>query len=831
MQEYQLDSNMNLLRVYALNNTEESVYFDDIRIQLFNTKPVGGDGLPELNLNLAESDFKVLKKYAKKSRERGLIKKSYKSDFKGTIEFDGRKLQAKIRLKGDWADHVKKDKWSFRIKSSSSDNYKGLQAFSVQSPSTRSFMHEWAIHEAFRELNIITTSYDFIKLNVNEKNWGCYAVESHFDKILLESQGRREGPILKFNEKGVWERNVYNLENKRFPRLSVFESSIIEPFKKGRTLRDTTLSRQFEEARNLMEIYRSGEQLDKVLDLDLWAKYYAICELFGVDHNLIWHNQRVYFNPITNLLEPIGFDCYADNIYRKEGTVLTQNDEALNLEVGFPFLIKNNPAFHEKFTTAMETVRSPDFLNKLIDQYEALESSMGTSLGNEFDYYDWSTLPPLLHQRSETLGAYYENFSPDVSITIKDTGKCNCDEWKWHFKSVSVNGYLKGNGEIDLECYRQNGVTVLGYAFSKTEEGILFDEPIELEYGGNAKVMTSIAASHILFKYPDSLTHEDYRGRTFRKKITLWENPQRVSSRADYEATSVPLGSIFNIKGTELHFKNLRHVLKQHLYIPEGYTVVIDKPVHIDLKKGASIVSASPVVCLDESNTRIYSSDGRGQGLHILAANSRSIIQNLVMENQSTLNYKNWRLTGALTIYRSDISVKNLSQSNIRAEDALNLVGCTFNVEEYVLEGSKSDGIDIDFGTGNLTDLAISNTGNDGLDISGAQGSVGNSSFKNCGDKGISFGESCMFTAKECSISDCLIGVASKDKSSVTIEGGRIQNCKTAISCYQKKPEFGPSNISLSRVKFIENTVKAEADDASKIEIGGKIVKARKIPA
>jgi len=37
-------------------------------------------------------------------------------------------------------------------------------------------------------------------MELNGQDMGVYAFEEHFDKLLIESNNRREGPIVKFSE-------------------------------------------------------------------------------------------------------------------------------------------------------------------------------------------------------------------------------------------------------------------------------------------------------------------------------------------------------------------------------------------------------------------------------------------------------------------------------------------------------------------------------------------------------------------------------------------------------------------------------------------------------
>ncbi|MGY8927818.1 MAG: CotH kinase family protein, partial [Flavobacteriales bacterium] len=82
--------------------------------------------------------------------------------------------------------------------------YRGLKSFSIQNPNTRSFMSEWFAHKLFEKEDVLTTKYIFVPVIINGQKMGVYALEEHFDKQLLEARNRREAPIVKFDEEGVW---------------------------------------------------------------------------------------------------------------------------------------------------------------------------------------------------------------------------------------------------------------------------------------------------------------------------------------------------------------------------------------------------------------------------------------------------------------------------------------------------------------------------------------------------------------------------------------------------------------------------------------------------
>lgn len=68
--------------------------------------------------------------------------------------------------------------------------------------------------------------------------------------------------------------------------------------------------------------------LREALDLEQTAKYFAILELFTGYHSTNFHNLRLYYDPMTGLMEPIAYDCV--KAY-SEGTSISVWDSELTL--------------------------------------------------------------------------------------------------------------------------------------------------------------------------------------------------------------------------------------------------------------------------------------------------------------------------------------------------------------------------------------------------------------------------------------------------------------------------------------------------------------------
>ena len=304
--------------IYIWNPTETDVYFDDLTIDCFRglKKPDYAAEKDILRITIPNSAMDSIKDFRNQALKQDIISSELKSYFDASIDVGGEKLAVSLRLKGDWVDHLEGNKWSFRIKLKGNNSYHGLKKFSIQDPKTRSFMMEWFAHRLFEKEDILTTRYQFKVVYINGVNKGVYALEEHFDKRLLEYRKRREGPIVKFDESGIWQARFDQKKGDRvFKDYPYLESAEILPFSKKRTLKNPVLLKEFIMAKSHMNRYRElDKNIEEYLDLDKMARFLALCEVMNATHGLIWHNQRKYLNPVKGCLEPIAYDCFTTDL-------------------------------------------------------------------------------------------------------------------------------------------------------------------------------------------------------------------------------------------------------------------------------------------------------------------------------------------------------------------------------------------------------------------------------------------------------------------------------------------------------------------------------------
>ncbi|MDQ3047933.1 MAG: CotH kinase family protein, partial [Bacteroidota bacterium] len=158
-----------------------------------------------ISIEIKSKEMKILEQNRDQAIERGVIINDQDGEYvPATLEYKGKKIKIKLRLKGHMTDHLQANKWSFRIKVKDKDSFMGMNRFSIQHPGTRGYIYEWIYHELMKKEGIIALRYKFINVFVNGKDWGLYALEENFENELLENNNRKRGPIVRFNPDLYW---------------------------------------------------------------------------------------------------------------------------------------------------------------------------------------------------------------------------------------------------------------------------------------------------------------------------------------------------------------------------------------------------------------------------------------------------------------------------------------------------------------------------------------------------------------------------------------------------------------------------------------------------
>lgn len=830
--------------IFVETDGQHTVFFDDLHIVQTTQWPEQVYKPLVLDLQLGDKAWQKLSDKREEAMRAGILQTQEEDWVKGKLrDSTGREMPLELRLKGDWLDHLLGYKWSYRFRLKDPYTWQRLTTFSIHTPEARYYLHEWLLHQLWEREDVLTTRYDLVALYINGESRGLYAYEEHFEKQLVERRERREGPIVKFDETGFWASVRRQLDHHGYLRTGAQHSAIspedaeIGTFRESKAQKNPTQAAALREARKLMQQYQSGQlRAAAVFDIERLAKFYAISDALNGRHGIVWHNQRFYYNPITNLLEPVGFDGFGNQPQRRftfmgEGAL----DPASGMDDVLMASLMQDADFVKAYTTYLYRFTSPDYLWAAFDALQA----------------GWEARLALLQSE-------YPDYKPDLAAIVREAEYIR--SLILPFDNQSLKTYTQAQDGSGKRLFVANSHTlpleIIGYGPSATRMVQSLDKPVllpgrtpreflrrlqrdtllrdfnQVRYLEEAALQRQTAqlyetlrvgagAQYLFFRLPgiDSVFHS---------RIGNWPLPEGLSARQQLMAGGTLLPSdCYEVVGKEVRFKAGACRSTQHILIPAGYEVILPAGLELELADGALFLSHSSVQGRGtaEQPIKIWSADGKAAGFTVMQAAQKSVLRHVVFAGLNTLHYQDWQLTGAVTFYESEVHLARCVIRDNHCEDGLNVVRSKFLVEGCLFTHIFSDGFDSDFSKGEMRNSRFYKTGNDGLDISGTVINVYDCTFEDCGDKGISVGEESDASVFRSSIKGCPIGVASKDLSVAYLRDITLIDCTQGFAAYRKKPDYGGGQIIVEGYTA-QNVKRLHAiSPDSRLQLGDKLVK------
>ena len=779
--------------------------------------------LEALKIHLYRKAYnKILKKRDKAIQARVLL--TEETDFVPTkIDYNKESYQGEIRLKGDWTDHLEGDSWSFRVKLNQGSTLLRMGKFSLHHPRTRNYVGEWLFHQLLKDAGLIGLNYSFVKVELiitdevstESKDLGIYAIEEFFDKYLLEGNQRREGVILKVDEDPLWQERAdfisknLTMEDLGYIKLHDYKEAKVLPFSEKKIRKDSALLQQFLIGRQLFKNYiQDSSLISQTFDIEQLAKYNAICNLLGADHALLAHNFRVYYNPITALLEPIGFDGNAF------------------IKTYYPYHYQHatkDIIYMKAYVQALEEITQEEYTNYLLNYRQLKEHIL--LMQSAFTEFTWDE--KILHHNrhviqkminpTHSLNIFFKQIKENhILVNIENYGKF----------PVQITELITADGK--LLGTLKSPITIEGK--NRKDISFILKKDYERIFVNKKKKKSGFIAAADIRKL--QIVYHTLGSSIIRKEVILpWTN------------NGIDLSKVVLLK-QQANFKqydflqideNKQQIickpgdwkLKKPLIIPKGYKFFMSAGTSIELlHPRASIVSFSPVefIGAPDNPVSIFSSTNIGGGLIVLNTQDTSKLYNCKFSQLSNPITSGWVTTGAVSFYRAPVKLVNCSISNNRSEDALNLINTYFDMDNVVFSNTKSDAFDGDFVNGIVNNCIFRDIGNDGIDVSGANISIENTIISKVGDKGISAGENSKIKSRNIVIKNSEVAIASKDQSIFNIQSARLIDNKLAFTAFQKKSEFGGAEIIADSVEIEGNDYNFLIEKKSKMKLNGKHV-------
>lgn len=787
----------------------------------------------QMIIDIKQKNFDKIKYKRYEALQRNLIITDEDSYVPASISIGGNSYKVELRLKGDYTDHLEGNKWSFRIKVKGDHTIWGMKRFSIQAPERSGYIKEWILHQFLKYEDLIGLRYDFIDVVLNGKNLGIFALEESFSKELIESNHRREGPILKFDESDF----ILSTRKKQIPsekktnmESDYYLNSDILSFRTEKTLSNETLKNNFMVGRSLLNKLRNHEiTLPEAVDVKKAARVFSILTIMSVYHAVRWKNVRFYFNPVTQKLELIAYNGYGPGLGIAGFTTTIYESwlHGIELTPEWYGLFFSDREFLRDYFAEMKRMTAPGYLEKFF-QTISPELEKNQNILFKDGPLEPSPVEIYFYNRDQIRKLFA--FKPKLKAYL------DRDNSKGHTLHINVAANAPLPMQLhSIRCKHTNNIyTVDGFTYGRYYMQLLKLMPITItdlkvedikscvksEKMGKADNLVldgmQLEYSVLGVKKHEFVDIDAYPIDMSRQAIPSEEDMNKVLE--DFVKEGVI--SIDHKSGT-ISFLPGKHRIQYDLYIPSGYMLQGSPGTAIALDNGAAIISLSPVRLLGskESPFIITSLDKTGQGLFVMSAKQDSVLDNVHIDNVVNINRDGWVLSGAVTFYESDVIIKDSVIENTIAEDSLNIVRSKFAINKTEFHNSKSDALDVDFGSGLISEATFTDCNNDCIDVSGTIAAIVDVNINKTSDKGVSVGEKSDIKIVNTNIGNANIGVASKDGSVTHLKNVHIVDSSTGLAAYRKKPEYPGATITGERV-VIENTDKPQVkDELSSIEI------------
>lgn len=808
--------------------------------------------LPLLQLAVRDADWQVLSNQRERAIEAGIIVQDANAIVPAAVRYGEQSSTGTVRIKGDWLDHVDSDRWSLRFELE--QPLLGMRNFSVQHPKTRGYILEWLVMKTARHMGVLAPRVEFVKLAINGREPQIYYLEEHASKELLESQGRRDGPIVKFDESamwGTWLQHGFHQGDALPPEVvratTVFDVEA-RAFGEGRLRKvdavNTRLMRALQQARDLQRLAvvdgleqqpaRSlaalraleGRTIEELFAVDALAKWLALQALFGAHHGLVWHQWRFCHDPVLDRLEPIAFDTGATLPFEPLEKFLAADELSL---------FRSSDRLMAAVYRELGHMTEPTWVESLLadlSQQSAVREVAKTAPGLDVDLLLNVVLKQRIAEvRSLVRPEHAAGFDARVVGVRQQGGEdlraVEVQAWARTEIPTRLSGLRFSNGRVVLpataitdESSRVSALPDGSVLLPRDGSRVVLRFPIDQRLAGLGEIAAIKRAIRAMVEpQKDVSIAMSVAYRTVGETVDRTQDlvMRRSSSAAEPQHGRPPAPALadclaahaflrYDLATDRVHVRSGHHDVDGDLHLPDNRLLVLDAGAQLRFDADATMVVGALLAQGDaEHPVRLAAKKEQAgfAGVLVLGTAGPSDLRFLHVSHARSIERGGWQATGGITFVGAPVTLRDCSFVGAMGEDSLNLVRVRFLMERCTFDGGASDLFDGDFVTGQVVQCTFKNSVEDAIDVSGSNVDVRDCTFVAIGDKALSVGESSRMRASGCHVLDAAIAVASKDRSEATIEGLVVDEVAHFVgAAYIKKLEFGAATIRLTGLQF-----------------------------
>jgi hypothetical protein len=287
-------------------------------------------------------------------------KNLYKEEVKCKLYYKRNKMKSKIKIPGLLWDHFLHPwKWSMRVKIRDKNSFKGTKQFNLLRPETREYLIGYIANEIAKIYNIISIEYSPVQVMINGENMGIYLFEDFFNKYLIEKNRKKDSVIFTISPASDNKKDRVDLK-------------IFHPSPKKLTNDQKLL---------ISKIENRKISFEQIIDEEKLIVLFALGFVFDSWHHFDSEDLHFYYNPHTNLIEPIirEIQSIPKDLTNRN---LSEDDIIKRLEL----LIDNNPYLSNYLDKNLNDNLFISTLNKTID--DIIKGYFDIISSDEFIKYD-----------------------------------------------------------------------------------------------------------------------------------------------------------------------------------------------------------------------------------------------------------------------------------------------------------------------------------------------------------------------------------------------------------------------------------------------------------
>tara|TARA_B100001250_G_C19808252_1_gene794468 strand:- start:247 stop:2382 length:2136 start_codon:yes stop_codon:yes gene_type:complete len=379
-------------------------------------------------------------------------KNLYKEEVNCKLYYKRKKMKSKIKIPGfSWDHFLRYRKWSMRVKVRDNNSFKGTKQFNLLRPETREYLIGYIANEIAKIYHIISIEYSPVQVMINGENMGIYLFEDFFNKYLIEKNRKKDSII-------------FTISPASYSKNDRVDLKILHPSSKKLTNYQKLL---------ISKIENREISFEQIIDEEKLIVLFALGFIFDSWHHFGSSNLHFYYNPHTNLIEPIirEIQSIPKDLTNRN---LSEDDIIKRLEL----LIDNNPYLSNYLNKHLNDNLFISTLYKTIDEIIKVYFDIVSS--DEFIKYDsmFNIESIASSWQSNILSnnvKYLSNALPNNDITTQN--------------SSCINDTIIFNGDIIIDktnTIRENEVLII-----HAGSNITFQNNSNLIIYGNIQILGS----------------------------------------------------------------------------------------------------------------------------------------------------------------------------------------------------------------------------------------------------------------------------------------------------------------------------------------------------